>query len=106
MRLLLDLLQDFGRHIDRQAGWPMVSALPPRHWSSRPGLRLIKGRTPIRGQLNFAKELGRIRNAQDSGFTLPLIIRCRGEHAMPNNIIWWVGAIVIVLIILGYIGFR
>ena len=59
--------------------------------------------TPI---WNYAEELGRIRSAQDSGFTLPLIIRCRGEPLMPNNIIWWVGAIVIVLVILGYFGFR
>jgi hypothetical protein len=27
------------------------------------------------------------------------------EHAM-NNIIWWVGAIVIVLFVLGYLGFN
>jgi hypothetical protein len=27
------------------------------------------------------------------------------EHIM-NNIVWWVGAIVIVLLILGYLGLR
>jgi hypothetical protein len=29
----------------------------------------------------------------------------RKEHIV-NSIIWWVGAIVIVLFILGYLGFR
>jgi len=23
-----------------------------------------------------------------------------------NNVIWWVGAVVIVLVVLGYLGFR
>jgi hypothetical protein len=27
------------------------------------------------------------------------------EHVM-NNIVWWVGAIVIILAILGFLGFR
>ena len=27
------------------------------------------------------------------------------EHTV-NNIVWWVGAIVIILVVLGYLGFR
>jgi len=30
----------------------------------------------------------------------------RREENFMNNIVWWVGAIVIVLAILGYLGFR
>ena len=34
----------------------------------------------------------------------PLSIGCE-EHTV-NNIVWWVGAIVIILAILGFLGFR
>jgi hypothetical protein len=34
----------------------------------------------------------------------PLSIGCK-EHTV-NNIVWWVGAIVIILAILGFLGFR
>ena len=49
---------------------------------------------------------GSLRVAARAVGTLNGFPRCRSEERIMNNIVWWVGAIVIILAILGFLGFR